>query len=175
MQITVSDAKARLTDLVRRVEAGEEVVLTRHGHPVAQLVAAHKRVSTDGNRRLNADRPLTAFFPGSPSRRIRKRLRQLDEKLRALVAIKSSRLSKFVEICRGTHRGTVPRSTILLQDRWIGRRSRHCLLFAAAAGDMQRDHDDAGEGRCDLYEQRPRHGVLREEDEQTDRDRREAR
>ena len=45
MQITVTEAKARLTDLVRRVEAGEEVVLTRHGHPVAQIVAAHKRAS----------------------------------------------------------------------------------------------------------------------------------
>ena len=54
MQITVSDAKARLTDLVRRVEAGEEVVLTRHGHPVAQLVAAHKRASAKDRRDIIA-------------------------------------------------------------------------------------------------------------------------
>jgi prevent-host-death family protein len=39
MRLAISDAKARLTDLVRRAEAGEEVVLTRHGHPVARLVA----------------------------------------------------------------------------------------------------------------------------------------
>jgi prevent-host-death family protein len=37
MLITVTDAKARLLDLVRRVEAGEEVVLTRHGTPVVRL------------------------------------------------------------------------------------------------------------------------------------------
>ncbi|WP_312165374.1 type II toxin-antitoxin system prevent-host-death family antitoxin [Phenylobacterium sp.] len=39
MQISVSDAKAQLTDLMRRAEAGDEVVLTRHGQPVARLVA----------------------------------------------------------------------------------------------------------------------------------------
>ena len=39
MQIPVSDAKARLTDLVRRAEAGDEVILTRHGQPAAKLVA----------------------------------------------------------------------------------------------------------------------------------------
>ena len=38
MQISLSDAKARLTDLVRQAEAGEEVVLTRHGRPAARIV-----------------------------------------------------------------------------------------------------------------------------------------
>ncbi|CAN5742158.1 type II toxin-antitoxin system prevent-host-death family antitoxin [soil metagenome] len=37
MRISVSDAKARLTDLVRRAESGEEVILTRHGHAAARL------------------------------------------------------------------------------------------------------------------------------------------
>ncbi|MDE0694485.1 MAG: type II toxin-antitoxin system prevent-host-death family antitoxin [Boseongicola sp.] len=39
MELAITDAKARLTDLVRRAEAGEEVVITRHGHAVARLVA----------------------------------------------------------------------------------------------------------------------------------------
>lgn len=39
MNISVTDAKAQLTDLVRRAEAGEEVVLTRHGQPAVKLVA----------------------------------------------------------------------------------------------------------------------------------------
>ena len=38
MKLAVSDAKARLTDLVKRAEAGEEVVLTRHGQDVVRLV-----------------------------------------------------------------------------------------------------------------------------------------
>ena len=41
MQISVSDAKAQLTDLVRRAEAGDEVVLTRHGHAAVRLVPVH--------------------------------------------------------------------------------------------------------------------------------------
>jgi prevent-host-death family protein len=38
MQISVTDAKAQLTELVRRAEAGDEVVLTRHGHAAVRLV-----------------------------------------------------------------------------------------------------------------------------------------
>jgi prevent-host-death family protein len=38
MRISVTNAKGRLTDLVRRAEAGDEVILTRHGQPAARLV-----------------------------------------------------------------------------------------------------------------------------------------
>lgn len=38
MQVAVSDAKAQLTELVRRAEAGEEIVLTRHGKAAVRLV-----------------------------------------------------------------------------------------------------------------------------------------
>jgi prevent-host-death family protein len=38
MNIPLSDAKGRLTELVRRAEAGDEIVLTRHGQPVARIV-----------------------------------------------------------------------------------------------------------------------------------------
>jgi prevent-host-death family protein len=38
MLISVSDAKGQLTELVRRAESGDEVVLTRHGKAVARLV-----------------------------------------------------------------------------------------------------------------------------------------
>ena len=39
MQISVTDAKGQLTDLVRRAEAGDEVILTRHGKPAVRLTA----------------------------------------------------------------------------------------------------------------------------------------
>ena len=45
MQLAITDAKARLTDLVSRAEAGEEVVLTRHGNAVARLVPMHVKPS----------------------------------------------------------------------------------------------------------------------------------
>lgn len=37
-EIPISDAKARLAQLVDEVERGETVVITRHGEPVARLV-----------------------------------------------------------------------------------------------------------------------------------------
>ena len=43
MDVSLTDAKAQLTELVRRAEAGEEVVLTRHGHPAVRLVPIKKR------------------------------------------------------------------------------------------------------------------------------------
>lgn len=38
MKVSVSDAKGQLTELVRRAEAGDEVILTRHGHEAVRLV-----------------------------------------------------------------------------------------------------------------------------------------
>lgn len=37
--VPVHEAKAHLSELLRRVEAGEVVTITRHGHPVAELRA----------------------------------------------------------------------------------------------------------------------------------------
>lgn len=38
MRVSVSEAKGQLTELVRRAEAGDEIVLTRHGQPAVRLV-----------------------------------------------------------------------------------------------------------------------------------------
>jgi prevent-host-death family protein len=38
MRVSVSEAKAQLTELVRRAEAGEEIILTRHGHAAVRLL-----------------------------------------------------------------------------------------------------------------------------------------
>lgn len=38
MHVSVTDAKGQLTDLVRRAQAGDDIVLTRHGHPAVRLV-----------------------------------------------------------------------------------------------------------------------------------------
>ena len=47
MHISLTDAKARLTDLVRRAESGDEIVLTRHGQPAARLVPAGPELSSE--------------------------------------------------------------------------------------------------------------------------------
>jgi len=37
MDVSTAEAKNRLTELIRIVESGEQVVITRHGRPVAQI------------------------------------------------------------------------------------------------------------------------------------------
>jgi prevent-host-death family protein len=55
MQISVSDAKGQLTELVRRAEAGDEVVLTRHGRPAARIVAIRPKPIAPAARRALMD------------------------------------------------------------------------------------------------------------------------
>jgi len=52
MDISVSEAKAQLTDLVRRAEAGEDVVLTRHGQATVRLVPIRKRPTAETRRTI---------------------------------------------------------------------------------------------------------------------------
>lgn len=65
MEVSVTDAKSQLTELVRRVEAGDEVILTRHGKPAVRLVAikptpdrAGRRALFDSIRASAAGRPI---------------------------------------------------------------------------------------------------------------------
>jgi prevent-host-death family protein len=63
MRIAVSEAKGKLTDLVRRAEAGDEVILTRHGHPAVRLAPIDAKPSREEMRarRLKAvDRAIAA-------------------------------------------------------------------------------------------------------------------
>jgi prevent-host-death family protein len=55
MRISVSDAKAQLTDLVRRAEAGEEITLTRRGHPTVRLTRVTDEVDMAAVRRRRLD------------------------------------------------------------------------------------------------------------------------
>jgi prevent-host-death family protein len=52
MQVSVTDAKGQLTELVRRAEAGEEVVLTRHGQPAVRLVPVQSVPDREARRKL---------------------------------------------------------------------------------------------------------------------------
>ena len=64
MRISVTDAKAQLTELVRLAEAGDEGVLTRHGHAAVRLVPVRpaldgksRRAVLEGARLRNAVQP----------------------------------------------------------------------------------------------------------------------
>lgn len=52
MKVSVSDAKGKLTDLVRRAEAGDEIVLTRHGRPAVRLVSVDRKPTREEKRAL---------------------------------------------------------------------------------------------------------------------------
>jgi prevent-host-death family protein len=54
MQVSVTDAKGQLTELVRRAESGDEIILTRHGHAVVRLVPV-KEVLDGRSRRALLD------------------------------------------------------------------------------------------------------------------------
>jgi len=67
MEISVTEAKAQLTDLVRRAEAGEQIVLTRHGKPAARLTALATTAEIERRAKLLADisrRGAAAKTPG---------------------------------------------------------------------------------------------------------------
>jgi len=57
MRISVSEAKAQLTELLRHAEAGEEVIITRHGHPIVELIPAREAVA---KRRIEVIREIQA-------------------------------------------------------------------------------------------------------------------
>jgi prevent-host-death family protein len=52
MRIPLIEAKEQLSELVRRAESGDDVVLTRHGRPVVRLVPIATRPSAEERRRV---------------------------------------------------------------------------------------------------------------------------
>ena len=54
MRISVTDAKGQLTELVRRAEEGDEVVLTRYGKAVVRLVPMQPQLNAEERRALIA-------------------------------------------------------------------------------------------------------------------------
>jgi prevent-host-death family protein len=77
MNVSVHAAKTHLSRLLDLVEGGEEVIVERHGKPVAQLVAVHPRraasafgamrgeiTMTEGWERPLSDEEAEAFWGG---------------------------------------------------------------------------------------------------------------
>lgn len=50
MYVPVSQAKAQLTDLIKRAERGEEVIVTRHGRPIIRFQPAARKPQTAAER-----------------------------------------------------------------------------------------------------------------------------
>lgn len=52
MEIPISRAGRSLSALIRRADAGEEILLTRHGEAVARLLPLTSRPTADEKRRI---------------------------------------------------------------------------------------------------------------------------
>jgi prevent-host-death family protein len=52
VRISVTEAKGQLTELVRRAEAGDEVILTRHGNEAVRLVPVTAVLDREDRRKL---------------------------------------------------------------------------------------------------------------------------
>jgi prevent-host-death family protein len=67
MRISVTEAKGQLTELVRRAEAGDEVILTRHDQEVVRLVPVKKaRLDPAGRRQLLEEFAAAASAKATP-------------------------------------------------------------------------------------------------------------
>jgi len=74
MIVKLAEAKARLSELIDRVESGESVSITKHGRPVAQLVAAkpeRKPIRMADLRALTDGQPRQSESAGEFIRRMR--------------------------------------------------------------------------------------------------------
>jgi prevent-host-death family protein len=54
VKVSVTEAKGQLTELVRRAEAGDEIILTRHGHPAVRLTPVRAAPDRKSRRELLA-------------------------------------------------------------------------------------------------------------------------
>jgi prevent-host-death family protein len=66
VEISLTDAKAQLTELVRRAEAGDDIILTRHGRAAVRLVPVTAAVAADARRRLLDTLRATAAAKATP-------------------------------------------------------------------------------------------------------------
>jgi len=65
------DAKTHFSELLERVEAGEEVTITRHGSPVARMVPVRRKTTPE--QRREAIRAMRKLAKGNRLRGLRVR------------------------------------------------------------------------------------------------------
>jgi prevent-host-death family protein len=66
--LSIAETKAHLSAVIDSVEAGEEIVVTRHGRPVARIVAESPTLSRDPATVLAEQRAFLATQPALPER-----------------------------------------------------------------------------------------------------------
>ena len=72
--VTLADAKARLSELTELAAAGESVIITKRGKPVARMSRPERPrqpIDVEGLRRLTASMPAQAAEAAESIRRMR--------------------------------------------------------------------------------------------------------
>ena len=59
MNVAVYEAKSKLSELLDKVRAGKEIVITRHGEPIARLVPVSAPATPDRARAVREVRALS--------------------------------------------------------------------------------------------------------------------
>jgi prevent-host-death family protein len=75
MQTSIRELKAQLSQIIRRVEAGDTVTVTSHNKPVAEIVPLRKKRSihqlvTEPGIHWNGEKPKGIARPESPLKSI---------------------------------------------------------------------------------------------------------
>jgi prevent-host-death family protein len=58
-QFNIHDAKTNLSRIIERVERGEEIIISRAGHPVAKVIPLEGKVQRNGRGSLRGQLVLT--------------------------------------------------------------------------------------------------------------------
>ncbi|MGI9016209.1 MAG: type II toxin-antitoxin system Phd/YefM family antitoxin [Euzebya sp.] len=66
MLVNMHEAKSRLSELVRQVANGEEIIIGRHGVPVARLVPYHRQSRPRRPGRLRERIVVASDFDATP-------------------------------------------------------------------------------------------------------------
>lgn len=54
MEVSIAEAKAKLSEIIKRVESGEQVTITRRGKPVARVTASKPFLPFESHADLRA-------------------------------------------------------------------------------------------------------------------------
>ncbi len=64
LEVQATEAKTRLSELLRQVERGESIVITRHGKAIAHLVPAHSQEREERRKAVERFKRERAKWPG---------------------------------------------------------------------------------------------------------------
>lgn len=71
-QVNVQDAKTRLSELLARVERGEQITIARSGRPIARLVAVDRPAARELGFLPDLSIPDSAMFDPLPEEELRR-------------------------------------------------------------------------------------------------------